>query len=469
MNTKTLITVIAQVITTLINTNRNKVGISRLLLCGIFIYASTAQAIVITPGEKLVFDFGFSEVPTVVNSSSTNLSPNLLNFSFLGSRTGYPSSFGPTTYKLFDGNTLLSEHTSSTWSASNYKSLDNPFDTFVFGGENQTIEFSTIQDGTIQGRFEYIPSFNNPGPDDRIDINIFPMLYWQGYEDGGSLFTAPEISNINVSQISNDQLIFDIPRETIQIDAPWSTRDSNGVTTNSFDLIFENQELLIEMDIALTGVDPGAELISIWENGIQDIWSNKFDITDGTYSYPILFDVEFTDDPENADWTVNVGENGRPNTQNWYIDPSWTLVNDDGNLEFNRLPENLFDQIAAHEFAHMLGIYDEYEDGLLDPITGIIDVNSIMGEYLRDPQARHYEMFLENLELLSDIDLALLEAQAPPYPYYDSVPDNFIPDGLPTDRLSVAEPPTITIILVGFIMILYFALYGRCALPICKF
>lgn len=51
--------------------------------------------------------------------------------------------------------------------------------------------------------------------------------------------------------------------------------------------------------------------------------------------------------------------------------------------------------IAAHEFGHMLGLWDEYLGGWTDP-SGKFPANdptSVMGQTMMTPYARHYEDF----------------------------------------------------------------------------
>jgi M6 family metalloprotease-like protein len=51
--------------------------------------------------------------------------------------------------------------------------------------------------------------------------------------------------------------------------------------------------------------------------------------------------------------------------------------------------------VAAHEFGHMLGLFDEYTGGATDPAGELIDSTSIMGSTSpgAKPYARHYEGF----------------------------------------------------------------------------
>ena len=110
---------------------------------------------------------------------------------------------------------------------------------------------------------------------------------------------------------------------------------------SSYDISFTEQDLLIDVDIQLTGDDPGDSLMDIWRNGMQDIWSKAFDIFDGTYLYDIVFNVDWVD--ADADHTVNVIEGpGHTSLTDWYTERPYA-------------DESIQAQVAAHEFGHMFG------------------------------------------------------------------------------------------------------------------
>ena len=73
-------------------------------------------------------------------------------------------------------------------------------------------------------------------------------------------------------------------------------------------------------------------------------------------------------------------------------------------------------QVAAHEYGHMVGNYDEYSGGATDPSNPIIDSSSLMGSTspAAVPYARHYEPVLDWLE--SQYPSAVLDLVAVPEP-----------------------------------------------------
>jgi len=179
---------------------------------------------------------------------------------------------------------------------------------------------------------------------------------------------------------------------------------------SSYDISFQNQNLILDIDIDLIGDDPGSALISTWEQGIESIWSNAFDIYDGTYLYDTVFNVDWVN--SGADHTVTVHSgSGAVNMTNWYTDnPSgW--------------PNNYHDEIAAHEFGHMFGLYDEYIGGAVNPLTGLIRPDSIMGQNLTTPHTDHYTDLTGWLSLNSGISLSLVTDSGDHYYNISSVPE----------------------------------------------
>lgn len=206
---------------------------------------------------------------------------------------------------------------------------------------------------------------------------------------------------------------------------------SGGFAWNSrFDWGFSNQRLMVDVDIDLVGADPGS-LASVWEQGIENIFSNRFSIIDGIYNYPIVFDVDFVD--ANADHTVNViAGTGRTNMLNWYLDRPGGWDN------------SYHDEIAAHEFGHMLGLYDEYAGGAVNPnISPNTFTNSLMAD-LGPTQRRHYLDLLSLLQAQTTRDLSLAFVPFPPPPTDAPLPDFGLTEGVPG---VIPEPPSLLIVL----------------------
>jgi len=184
----------------------------------------------------------------------------------------------------------------------------------------------------------------------------------------------------------------------------------------SYDLSFTDQHLEVDLDIQLVGDDPGQALRDQWEQGIEGIWSNHYEIVDGTLTYPIVFDAEWVNSDADHVVTVHAGT-GPTNMLNWYTDhPSgW---------------ENIYqDEIAAHEAGHMVGVYDEYAGGAVDPLTGFTTTNALMAD-LGPVQDRYFLTLLDWLENQSGRDLSLANAPYPPYPHDPTLPDFIDPQAV---------------------------------------
>ena len=168
-----------------------------------------------------------------------------------------------------------------------------------------------------------------------------------------------------------------IPRETVT----GRMAAQNGFAWNyGYDINVEDSILIVRVAINLIparGITrPELERVKpLWEQGIERIWSNKFALKTQGRRYPIVIDASFRGPKFHHDVIVRPGS-GPSDELNWNILDSPELV--------------------AHEFGHMIGMYDEYEKGALAPQDVVIDPDSIMtsnpGEGAAT-HARHYEEF----------------------------------------------------------------------------
>ena len=169
-----------------------------------------------------------------------------------------------------------------------------------------------------------------------------------------------------------------IPMETIT-----GSRDAdNGYAWKyGYDVAIENGRLIIRVSVNLipaVGItQPELNRVKpLWEEGIERIWNNSFALeTTSGRRYPMVVDISFRGPRFHHHVIVRPG-NGRTDELNWNILDSPELV--------------------AHEFGHMIGIYDEYGKGALAPENAIIDPDSIMTSNPGEgavTHARHYEPF----------------------------------------------------------------------------
>jgi hypothetical protein len=155
--------------------------------------------------------------------------------------------------------------------------------------------------------------------------------------------------------------IADIPVERIE-----------GTLTSSiyewdygYDISFSNLEMNIELRLYQRDLDPTSALAQLWETGIENTWNHKFDIVDNrSFHYHINFDVVFYSElsgfvHHSVDWTSDTSG-----------------------------------QAAAHKAGHLIGLYDEYSGGWVNPSNPIIDMNSIMGDPDRAVCERYYQAFV---------------------------------------------------------------------------
>ncbi|MBL8483466.1 MAG: hypothetical protein JNJ60_14810, partial [Rhodocyclaceae bacterium] len=172
--------------------------------------------------------------------------------------------------------------------------------------------------------------------------------------------------------------------------------------STSYQVGLSNNQVRITESIHLTGDDPGDALQTAWEHGIERVWSNRYDVIDDQgFRYPLIFDVSFVNGAADQTVTVHSGT-GRTNMSNWYtsMPGGW--------------PDDRQGEIAAHEFGHMVGLFDEYAGGALDPNANPnVFSNSIMAD-LGPPQPRHFETILDLIRTHTTRTLSLANSPLPP-------------------------------------------------------
>lgn len=200
-------------------------------------------------------------------------------------------------------------------------------------------------------------------------------LMFRGYLTGFLLGIFIVINNAQICSSAEDPGF--IPPETI---AGRITANNGFVWNYGYDIELEDSALLVHVAINLIpaggATKPEIDRIkSAWEAGIERIWSRRFSlVTPSGKQYPIVVDVTFKGSRFHHEVIVRPG-GGHSNELNWNIPDS---------------PE-----IAAHEFGHMIGAFDEYRRGAIAPRGAIIDNTSIMTSKSTGgtSYARHYEGF----------------------------------------------------------------------------
>lgn len=119
-----------------------------------------------------------------------------------------------------------------------------------------------------------------------------------------------------------------------------------------------------------------ATLRTTWENGIETTWSNRWGVgRAGEMTCPLRFDVEWVG--SNQDHTVRV----RPGPERSNM-TTWD-TNDTG-------------ATAAHEFGHMLGQADEYQDSVC-PARNPVNTGTVMDNNSANVPARMMQRFADNI------------------------------------------------------------------------
>ena len=149
--------------------------------------------------------------------------------------------------------------------------------------------------------------------------------------------------------------------------------------TYSYDIGFYNDKLMVDVDINLVGYSPDLNLRTRWETGIETLWSTN------RFSVPILFNVDWV--TTNYDYSVNVVQGtGRWDMLNWYT------------VGAGGWGDSYQEKVAAHEYGHMISMWDEYSGGAINPDTqrtntgGLMDtLNGGALDYYYDPFLNWYQ------------------------------------------------------------------------------
>lgn len=148
-----------------------------------------------------------------------------------------------------------------------------------------------------------------------------------------------------------------IPWETVS-----GTRSSGQYGwAYKYDISYEDH-IYVGLDLGFRGLDPGPTW-DVWEQGIETEWSRDW----------ISFNVDWVSD--GWDQLITVVDIARGDMSTWPLNLSgW------GN--------SYLDEFAAHEFGHMLGLWDEYSGGAVGP-DGLINTGGLMAT-LNGPTLDYY-------------------------------------------------------------------------------
>ena len=138
----------------------------------------------------------------------------------------------------------------------------------------------------------------------------------------------------------------------------------NGFVWNyGYDIELKDDRVLVHIAINLIPAEgvtrPELDRVKDkWEAGIERIWNDRFSlVTPAGEHYPVVIDVTFSGSRFHHDVIIS-RSGGKTDELNWGLMIS---------------PE-----VAAHEFGHMIGAFDEYSGGAIAQDIGVTDRTSIM-------------------------------------------------------------------------------------------
>lgn len=152
----------------------------------------------------------------------------------------------------------------------------------------------------------------------------------------------------------------------------------------SYDLGFNGRAVEVDVNLAFTGTDPGAQRMSEWSRGIDNIWNHKVFFSDGERLYEIRIDANFGGAPAHQTITVYSGT-GRGDMDHWFEMTEWG--------------PDYVDEFAAHEFGHMLGAFDEYGGGAT--LNGYTTYGSLMADFVVEG-AKNFDRYVEGIRLQTE-------------------------------------------------------------------
>lgn len=151
--------------------------------------------------------------------------------------------------------------------------------------------------------------------------------------------------------------------------------DNNKAWEVEYRLSSDGSSVLVTVDVFLDGYDPGRKQKVIWEKGIERIWNGQALFDDGTDLYPVVFNFRYVPSGQEMHTvTVHKGS-GVDNATDWY-------------LTQKDLGPDYADEVAAHEFGHMIGNFDEYQGGAT--LGGFTTTGTLMSELVPDGFERYF-------------------------------------------------------------------------------
>jgi hypothetical protein len=187
--------------------------------------------------------------------------------------------------------------------------------------------------------------------------------------------------------------------------------DGNFLWNVKYDLHYDEIKFLVTTRIDLAGDMVPIYLVNTWEHGIESMWNKFFFKSDAGRVMPVVFDVQFVDDGNSEHYDVRfINGSGRTDMLTWYFDSGWG--------------QNYHDEIAAHEYGHMIGMFDEYSGGAT--YNNFVTTGTLMSD-LTHHLPTNYLFGVEYFaEILSGLNLSTFASA--PAPIGSTAPSNVWPE-----------------------------------------
>ena len=166
-----------------------------------------------------------------------------------------------------------------------------------------------------------------------------------------------------------------------------------------YDLSFNGSEFIVTTRIDLTGDPAPSSYLYVWETGIETLWNSFYFTNQSEKKFPVVFDVQFVNNGSNEHYDVQVvATTGRGNMTTWYLYQDWGRSYDD--------------EFAAHEYGHMIGMFDEYYGGAT--YGGLTKTGTLMSDLSRNLPVNYLSGVEYRAELLIGGELTTTKSPSMP-------------------------------------------------------
>lgn len=201
---------------------------------------------------------------------------------------------------------------------------------------------------------------------------------------------------------------FDIPTQTIPTSVVAAGLNNEFILTVGYDIGFSQKSgYTVTEKIQLTGVDPGPAVKDFWKSSTENIWTTR-----DKFNQPVILTVQFVGQGGNIPVAVLPGlppsvsrpDALRGNELTWFA--GWSGPNGAPNGTGSPAP-------WAHEVGHMLGNFDEYPGGGVNPNKSFGNEPGLMGLSLAGPAGTATDLFDRQYQFVANWAMGQTVAAAP--------------------------------------------------------